>query len=63
MDHLHELTVELANKLEIKSGAVYTVMRIALSGVMVTPGGSVELMDILGKEESIKRLNQAYSWL
>jgi len=63
MDHLHELTVKVAEKFQVKSGAVYTVMRIALSGVMVTPGGSVELMDILGKTESMDRLNKAYSWL
>lgn len=62
-DNLHQMTSVVATKLEVKSGAVYTVMRIALSGVMVTPGGSVELMDILGKKESMDRLNKAYNWL
>ena len=62
-DNLHQMTTDVATKLEVKSGAVYTVMRIALSGVMVTPGGSVELMDILGKKESMDRLNKAYNWL
>ena len=62
-DNLHQMTADVATKLEVKSGAVYTVMRIALSGVMVTPGGSVELMDILGKKESMDRLNKAYNWL
>ena len=62
-DNLHQMTADVAAKLEVKSGAVYTVMRIALSGVMVTPGGSVELMDILGKKESMDRLNKAYNWL
>ena len=49
--------------MELKSGVVYTVLRIALTGVSVTPGGSVELADILGKEESLRRLNLSLSWL
>ena len=62
-DNLHQATTDLATKLEVKAGAVYTVMRIALSACLVTPGGSVEIADILGKAESIRRLKEAYSWL
>lgn len=62
-DALHALTVKCAEDLELKSGVVYTVMRIALTSYNVTPGGSVEMADILGKEESIRRLKQALAWL
>ena len=62
-DALHALTVKCAEELELKSGVVYTVMRIALTSYNVTPGGSVEMADILGKEESIRRLKQALAWL
>ena len=62
-DNLHAVIVKCAEELEVKSGAVYTVLRIALSSHNVTPGGSVELADILGKEESIRRLNKALEWL
>ncbi|MBO4667989.1 MAG: glutamate--tRNA ligase [Bacilli bacterium] len=62
-DSLHALTVKCAEELELKSGVVYTVMRIALTSYNVTPGGSVEMADILGKDESIRRLKQALSWL
>ena len=62
-DSLHQATTDMATKLEVKAGAVYTVMRIALSACLVTPGGSVEIADILGKDESIRRLKEAYSWL
>lgn len=31
-------------------------VRIAVAGVPVTPGGATELMEILGKEESLARL-------
>ena len=63
VDSLHALTVKCAEELELKSGVVYTVMRIALTSYNVTPGGSVEMADILGKEESIRRLKQALAWL
>ena len=62
-DAMHEVTVKSAEELELKSGVVYTVLRIALTSYNVTPGGSVEMADILGKEESIRRLKQALAWL
>ena len=55
--------LSIANKLEAKSGQIYTVLRIALSGVSVTPGGSVELADILGKEETLSRINKCIGWI
>ena len=62
-ESLHEAIAFLASKLDLKSGVVYTVLRVALTGVLVTPGGSVEMADILGKEESIRRLYLAKHWL
>lgn len=62
-DNLHEVICKTAEAMELKSGVVYTVLRIALTGVAVTPGGSVELADILGKDESIRRLKLSLSWL
>lgn len=62
-DALHKAIEKIALDLEAKTGQVYTVLRIALTGVSVTPGGSVEMADILGKEESLRRLNLALEWL
>ncbi len=62
-DNLHAVILKASEDLELKSGAVYTVLRIALTSYNVTPGGSVEMADILGKTESINRLNKAISWL
>lgn len=62
-DSLHAIILKAAEELEKKSGVVYTVLRIAISGCTVTPGGITELADILGKEESVKRLQQALAWL
>lgn len=62
-DNLHEVIKLSAEALGLKSGGVYTVLRIALSSQNVTPGGSVEIADILGKEESLRRLKLSLSWL
>jgi glutamyl-tRNA synthetase len=60
---LHQTIINIASKLELKPAVVYTVLRIALSGHSVTPGGSVEIADILGKTKTLERLYQAKAWL
>ena len=50
---------EIAEQTGIKSGAVLFVARAAVSGLSVTPGGATEIMDILGKEETLARLKTA----
>lgn len=62
-DNIHELIKQSATDLELKAGGVYTVLRIALSSQSVTPGGSVEIADILGKDESLRRLYLCLEWL
>jgi glutamyl-tRNA synthetase len=62
-DSLHAVINKIATLKELKSGAVYTVLRVALTSHLVTPGGSVEVADILGKVETLNRLNQAKEWL
>jgi glutamyl-tRNA synthetase len=62
-EELNNIINKTAEVLEIKSGAVYSVLRLAISGVQITPGGAVEIADILGKEETIERLNKALNWL
>ena len=43
----------------VKLGQPMWAVRIALSGLPVTPGGPGEIMEILGREESLKRLRAA----
>ncbi len=62
-DNLHLQIKELATKLELKAGGVYTALRIAISSQTVTPGGVVEIASILGKNESLRRIKQSYEWL
>ncbi|MGI6003634.1 MAG: glutamate--tRNA ligase [Lachnospiraceae bacterium] len=42
-----------------KVGHVMWPIRVALSGKQTTPGGATELMEVLGKEESLRRIDAA----
>lgn len=44
----------------LKKGTLMYPVRIALSGRTVTPGGAVELAALLGRDESLKRLNNGF---
>ena len=45
-------------KEEKKTGYVMWPIRIALSGKLNTPAGATEIMEVLGKEESLKRIRE-----
>ena len=42
-----------------KNGYVLWPLRIAVSGKQTTPAGATEIMEILGKEESVARIREA----
>ena len=48
-----------AEKLSVKAGALLWCVRVAVSGQAVTPGGATELLEVLGREESLSRINIA----
>lgn len=56
MDTLHDSMMGLAKDMEVKNGIVLWPLRTALSGKQFTPGGAFEICDIIGKDESIKRI-------
>lgn len=56
MQVLHDLLLALAQKLEVKNGTLLWPVRIAAAGMLVTPGGAMEILTILGKEESLRRI-------
>ena len=58
-DNLFALLSDYAAKKEYKTGFVMWPIRTALSGKQMTPGGATELMEILGKDESLKRIEDA----
>ena len=58
---IHDLLINFAKSNEMKNGTVMWPVRIAISGKAMTPGGAVEILEILGKEESLKRIKYALS--
>ncbi len=55
--NLFTALVELSTKLEVKKQAVLWVTRIALTGKQATAGGATEVADLLGKEETLRRID------
>ena len=58
-DALFAMLSEFATSKEYKTGFVMWPIRTALSGKQMTPCGATEILELLGKEESIKRINDA----
>lgn len=56
---IHDCLLSVAKQNNLKNGQVLWPARVALSGLPSTPGGAVELADILGKEETLARLDMA----
>lgn len=46
-----------------KNGYVLWPIRTAVSGKQMTPGGATEIMEVIGKEESLSRIRQAIAKL
>ena len=62
-DALYSMISEFVASHEYKNGYVLWPIRTAVSGKQMTPGGATELMEILGKEETLKRINAAIAKL
>ena len=58
-DNLFSVLSALSESLQIKSRQLFYVLRIALTGLEITPGGATEILEILQKNESISRINKA----
>lgn len=55
-DALYETILSFVEKKGCKNGYVMWPIRTAVSGKQMTPGGATELMEVLGKEESLRRI-------
>ena len=56
IDSLHELIMKYISEKGIKNGQGLWPVRTAVSGKQMTPGGAFEIMEILGKDESLRRI-------
>ncbi|MPN52851.1 Glutamate--tRNA ligase [bioreactor metagenome] len=55
---IHDAIMALIEEKGIKNGQMLWPIRTALSGKPSSPGGAFELAEILGKEETIKRIKK-----
>lgn len=62
-DALYQLLLSYVAEKEVKNGYVMWPIRTAVSGMQMTPAGATEIMEVLGKEESIKRIKKGIELL
>ena len=55
-ENIKQVFIEIVTKFNLKNGQVFYPARIALSGKEFTPGGPVEIASIIGKDETLSRL-------
>ena len=55
-DAIHDSLISLAEQLGVKNATLMWPVRIAAAGKLVTPGGAVEICQILGRDETLHRL-------
>ena len=62
-DALYAMLCEYVAEKGVKNGYVMWPIRTAVSGKQMTPGGATELMEVLGKEESLARIRKGIELL
>ena len=62
-DALYAALCKFVEEKGVKNGYVMWPIRTAVSGKQMTPGGATELMELLGKEESIARIRKGIELL
>ena len=62
-ENIHKALMEGIAAAGLKNGTVLWPLRIALSGLLSTPGGAIEIAFLLGREESMRRLESALDQL
>ena len=62
-DALYQLLLSYVEKKGCKNGYVLWPVRTAVSGKQMTPAGATEIMEIIGKEESLARIRKGIELL
>lgn len=62
-DALYECLSAYVAEKEVKTGFVMWPIRTAVSGKQMTPAGATEIMEVLGKEESLSRIRRGIELL
>ena len=62
-DALYETLAAYVAEKDVKTGFVMWPIRTAVSGKQMTPAGATEIMEVLGKEESLERIRKGIALL
>ena len=62
-DALYQTLLKYVEEKEVKNGYVMWPIRTAVSGKQMTPAGATEIMEVLGKEESLRRIRKGIELL
>ena len=62
-DGLYQTLLAYVNEKGVKNGYVMWPIRTAVSGKQMTPAGATEIMEILGKEETLRRIRKGIEML
>ena len=62
-DALYQLLLSYVTEKGVKNGYVMWPVRTAVSGLQMTPAGATEIMEILGKEETLIRIRKGIELL
>ena len=62
-DGLYQMLSKYVEEKGVKNGYVMWPIRTAVSGKQTTPAGATEIMEVLGKEESLKRIRKGIELL
>lgn len=57
-DGLYQMLLKYVEEKGVKNGYVMWPIRTAVSGKQMTPAGATEIMEVLGKEETLKRIRK-----
>ncbi len=58
-DSLHDALFKLIADMEVKNGYVLWPVRVAISGKQFTPGGALEIADIIGRDDTLERMRRS----
>ncbi len=62
-DGIHDALFNLIAEMGVKNGYLLWPVRVAITGKQFTPGGAIEAADIIGKEETLKRMKRSIAML
>lgn len=62
-DGVHDALMKLVASLGMKNGQVFWCVRVAISGKESTPGGVMEIAELIGREETLRRLDYSIGLL